>query len=73
MVDRGGRGLSSEEEAASVYLSYGKDLRSARKDADVGEHGQKLCGRERKAKNEGCSEDMETIRRQPYNLATGPD
>ena len=32
--------------------------------------GQKLCGRERKAGNEGCSMDMET-RRQDYNQARG--
>ena len=31
-----------------------------------------LCGRGRKAENEGCSEDIETIwRRQSYNLANG--
>ena len=30
-----------------------------------------LCGRGRKAENEGCSEDIETIRRQNYNLANG--
>ena len=42
MVERGGRGLG-EEEAASVYSKYGKDLRSARKDVDVGKQEGKNC------------------------------
>ena len=46
---------------------YGKDLRSTRKDANVGKHeGESCAGVGRTAKNE----DMETIRRrQAYNLA----
>ena len=42
MVEQGGHG-PSEGEAASVYSSYGKDLRSARKDADVGKQKGESC------------------------------
>ena len=41
MVERG-RGLT-EVEAASVYSSYGKDLRSARKDAYVEKQEGESC------------------------------
>ena len=42
MAERGGRGLR-EGESASVYSRYGKDLRSARKDADVGKQEGDSC------------------------------
>ena len=48
--------------SASVYPSYGKDLRSAEKGCRCRKTGgRRLCGRGRKAENEGCSEDIVVI------------
>ena len=55
---------------SSIYLSYGKGLRSARKDVDVGRQEDKSCVGMEKAGNEGCIVDMET-RRQDYNQVRG--